>query len=189
MKCPSDVEAESFLRAQGVREETVAHCLRVAAIAGRLARNAAAEGHPVDERLARLGGLLHDCGLGRSHRTDHMIWSRELVLASDLGDAAFRAALGRIAERHVGPGLTREDVAAINRAEGIAIPERDYLPETLEEKIVCYAGLLTLGDREIPFEERWADTSQTYGAESAIGQRVAALHRQLGPWAGGAGQG
>ncbi|MGN0870148.1 MAG: hypothetical protein ACI4UV_03075 [Victivallales bacterium] len=39
----------------------------------------------------------------------------------------------RICERHTGSGLTAEDVWKQSRP----IPERDYLPESLEEKLIC----------------------------------------------------
>ncbi len=43
---------------------------------------------------------------------------------------------GRVCERHTGTGLSAAEILA----EGLPIvPARDLLPETLEEKIVCYA--------------------------------------------------
>jgi uncharacterized protein len=41
----------------------------------------------------------------------------------------------RIAERHTGAGLTKEEIAA----NGWPLPQQDFLPETLEEKLICYA--------------------------------------------------
>lgn len=40
-----------------------------------------------------------------------------------------------VAERHVGTGLSKEEV--IN--EGLMLPKKDMLPETIEEKIICLA--------------------------------------------------
>jgi len=42
---------------------------------------------------------------------------------------------GRVCERHVGVGISAGDV----RLQGLPLPERDMLPETLEEKIICFA--------------------------------------------------
>ena len=36
-------------------------------------------------------------------------------------------------ERHTGSGLTKEDI------KGLPIPQKDMLPESLEEKLVCFA--------------------------------------------------
>ena len=44
-------------------------------------------------------------------------------------------AFARICERHTGSGITAAEV----RAQALPIPVRDYLPETLEEKLVCLA--------------------------------------------------
>jgi uncharacterized protein len=41
----------------------------------------------------------------------------------------------RICERHTGSGLTAEEIVS----GGLPLPERDFLPETLEEKIICLA--------------------------------------------------
>jgi uncharacterized protein len=42
-----------------------------------------------------------------------------------------------VCERHIGVGLTAEDV----RAQGLPLPARDMAPLSLEEKIVCFADL------------------------------------------------
>ena len=40
-----------------------------------------------------------------------------------------------VAERHTGTGITIEQI----EREELPIPERDYCPQSLEEKIICYA--------------------------------------------------
>ena len=46
-------------------------------------------------------------------------------------------ALARICERHTGTGLRAADI----RALGLPLPAVDLLPETPEERIICYADL------------------------------------------------
>ena len=41
----------------------------------------------------------------------------------------------RVCERHTGAGVTREQI--IN--QHLPLPEQDFLPETMEEKVICYA--------------------------------------------------
>ena len=41
----------------------------------------------------------------------------------------------RVAERHTGTGITMEDIIA----QGLPLPLADYCPETMLEKLVCYA--------------------------------------------------
>ena len=40
-----------------------------------------------------------------------------------------------VAERHTGTGITIEQI----EREELPIPERNYCPQSLEEKIICYA--------------------------------------------------
>ena len=51
------------------------------------------------------------------------------------GELHFYEALARICERHTGTGLTRQTI--IER--GLPDPQKDLLPETIEEQIICYA--------------------------------------------------
>lgn len=44
-------------------------------------------------------------------------------------------AVARVCERHTGTGLSREDIVR----QDLPLPHADFLPETLEEKVVCYA--------------------------------------------------
>ncbi len=58
----------------------------------------------------------------------------------------------RVAERHTGTGLT---VAQIER-RGLPLPLRDFVPETVEEQLICYADKFyskTNLMREKPTEE------------------------------------
>ena len=42
---------------------------------------------------------------------------------------------GRVCERHVGVGISRADIKSFN----LPLPERDMLPVSIEEQIICYA--------------------------------------------------
>ena len=41
----------------------------------------------------------------------------------------------RVCERHTGAGLSKEDIISQN----LPLPHEDFLPETLEEQVICYA--------------------------------------------------
>ena len=41
----------------------------------------------------------------------------------------------RVCERHTGAGITVHDIESRN----LPLPRRDFLPETIEEQIICYA--------------------------------------------------
>jgi uncharacterized protein len=40
-----------------------------------------------------------------------------------------------VAERHTGAGITADEVTAME----LPLPVRDYMPETLLERLICYA--------------------------------------------------
>ena len=67
-----------------------------------------------------------------------------MEIARSLG---FSAALVNIIERHIGAGITASE------AVRLGLPEKDYLPVTVEEKIVSYADNIVSGTREMLFYE------------------------------------
>jgi uncharacterized protein len=48
---------------------------------------------------------------------------------------AGRSRLARVCERHVGVGISAADVRRCN----LPLPERDMVPISIEEQIICYA--------------------------------------------------
>ncbi|MBO7318136.1 MAG: phosphohydrolase, partial [Bacteroidales bacterium] len=66
---------------------------------------------------------------GKAHYIQHGIIGAQLLRAEGL------EAHARVCERHIGVGLTANDIIAQN----LPLPHCDMLPETLEEKLVCYA--------------------------------------------------
>lgn len=86
-------------------------------------------------------GMLHDIGIVRVRAPEigchgeapylaHGVLGREMLEAEGLPRHALAC------ERHTGAGITREEVAA----QDLPLPrDRDYLPITLEEKLLCVA--------------------------------------------------
>ncbi len=60
---------------------------------------------------------------------------------------ASTAVVVEIVRRHVGAGISPEEAVALN------FPPGDYIPRTLEEKIVGFADKMLDGDKARPFEE------------------------------------
>jgi uncharacterized protein len=99
--------------------------------------------HPewaIDEQFLYEAALLHDIGI---YLTDapsiHCFGQQPYISHGYLGAELLRQEgyeqHARVCERHTGTGLTKEDI----RQNQLPIPERDYLPESLEEKIICFA--------------------------------------------------
>ena len=59
-------------------------------------------------------------------------------------------------------GLDKED------AKSVGIPEKDYLPETVEEKIVCLADKMTSGTRDVTIEKRFENWFRKYGRSKLL---------------------
>lgn len=82
-----------------------------------------------------------------------------------------------VAERHVGVGLSVDDI----RSARFPLPEREMIPQTVEERIVCYADKFFSKDddprREKPIETVRA-TIARYGAGKL--EAFEALHRIFG---------
>ncbi len=123
----------------GCSADVVAHCRAVSAMAISIADRVS---RPVDRELVRLGGLFHDIGRSRTHDIGHALAGVEI--GRSLG---FSKELLLIIERHVGAGITAAE------AVRLGLPQKDYLPQTTEEKIVSYADNLLSGVREMPYVE------------------------------------
>lgn len=137
---PESVKAlwEKYNLPENVRE----HCKAVAELAVRIAEAAKAKGYNVDIEAVRLGALLHDIGRAYSHGIDHFVLSGEILRRE-----GFDGKIVRIAERHFSSGVKASE------AKALGLPAKDYMPETLEEKIVAFADNLVFGGRIGSFKE------------------------------------
>jgi uncharacterized protein len=87
-----------------------------------------------DLNTAVLGAILHDIGRSKSHNIDHGIIGSEILLKNN-----FNEKYAKIAERHIGAGIS------IKEAEDLNLPKKDYIPKTLEEKVIANADNLVSG--------------------------------------------
>lgn len=164
----SPEEALLLLREVGCPGNVVDHCVAVSETGVALAKNVQAD-HPVDMHLVEIGGLLHDIGRAVTHGIDHGIVGAEL-----LRERGINGPLQRICERHICAGIPKEVAAEIG------LPPRDFIPETLEEKIVCHADNLTNHTVE-DLRQGWLNF---FGKKngSVIVQYLDSLHRELSPY-------
>ena len=100
----------------------------------------------LDPELVSAGALLHDTGILRCHAPSIFCTGSEPYIAHGIIGAAMLRAYGkehdldlepfaRICERHTGAGLSASEI----REQGLPLPEKDFLPETPEEKLICFA--------------------------------------------------
>lgn len=141
-RLPSDKMALKLLSESGCSRRVINHCKAVERVATRIAEACKKRGLNVDEKLVRVGALLHDIGRSKTHSVHHAIIGAEIARSLNLPEA-----LISIIERHVGGGITAEE------AERLGWPVKSYVPETLEEKIVAYADKLIEGSERVTIEQ------------------------------------
>lgn len=94
----------------------------------------------IDTEFVAQAAMLHDIGVFLTNAPEiHCHGTEPYLLHGYLGGQLMRREgfpeIARVCERHTGTGLTAENI----RARQLPLPEGDYCPETLEEKVICYA--------------------------------------------------
>jgi len=168
VRLPGRGEALGILRDAGVSRGVVRHCLNVAGLAARIGGELVEAGFEVDLALVEAGALLHDLGRSVTHGVDHGAVGGGL--ARGLG---LPVAVVRIVERHVGAGIPAVEAAELGLPVGV------YVPESLEEKLVCYADKLAKGDGEVAFGVTVGEMAERLGGEHPSIGRMWALHGEI----------
>jgi uncharacterized protein len=135
--------ALNILKDSGCNDKVIDHCIAVSDLAMEIAAKIKSQGKKVDLELVEIGGLLHDLGRAQSHEIDHAVLGVELARSCGLGPE-----LQEIIKRHIGAGITREE------ARKMDLPDDDYIPVTIEQKIVAHADNLLIGTKRISMEKR-----------------------------------
>lgn len=99
--------------------------------------------HPelaLDEQFIHEAAMLHDIGIFLTDAPRIHCHGTEQYLCHGYLGAQLLRSLGyerhaRVCERHTGTGLTKEVILQ----NGWNLPARDFLPETLEEQLICFA--------------------------------------------------
>ncbi len=123
---PSAKQCLSLLKEAGCSEQVICHCQAVRDVALKIAEKTA-----TNQLLVEAGALLHDIGRSKSHGIDHAIIGARIARELGLSEAIIK-----IIEHHIGAGLSSAT------AKSLGLPATDFMPQTLEEKIVCHADNL-----------------------------------------------
>jgi uncharacterized protein len=165
-KLPTRDQALQFLRQSGCRGNVIRHAEKVSELAYEIAEACQKNGSHVDVELVEVGGLLHDIGRGKTHSVHHVIIGAEVARSLGLPDRVVS-----IIKKHAGGGITARE------AKKLGWPKDIYVPQTLEEKIVCYADKLIEGSRRVPIEKTIDQLSQEL-PPAAI-ERIWKLHEEM----------
>lgn len=158
---PNDNECIRLLEGAGCKRRVIVHCCTVCTMA-----EAFAERIDCDRDLLRAGALLHDIGRSVTHSIEHALIGygivRDLNLPEDVAE---------IVRRHTGAGLDPED------AMDFGLPDGDYIPRTVEQKIVAHADNMVSDNRLV---SHWYSVDRLRNKGSDRGaDRMEALHREL----------
>lgn len=130
---PGEEDCIRILRKNGADERLLNHSIAVKQLALKIAERCGA-----DLNLVSIGALLHDIGRTKTQGIDHAYAGARMLEEENVEEK-----ITRIVERHTGAGIP--GIEAVN----LGLPEKDYIPETLEEKIVAHADNLIMGDHKI----------------------------------------
>ncbi len=145
------------------------HSLKVAEKALELAERIKLR--EVDMDLIEIGGLLHDIGRCKTHGFNHALIGAKIIRERGLPER-----LAKICETHILGGLDKED------AKRVGLPEKDFLPQTLEEKIICLADKHIAGTKEVSIEQRFEKWFNKYGKTQILikaKERIEKIQREI----------
>ena len=139
----------------GLRDILVTHSRAVAEKA-----LAIADAHPelgLDRQFILEAAMIHDIGIVMTDAPGIKCFGTEPYIRHGVCGAEIMRAEGyprhaRVCERHTGAGLSKAEI----EAQDLPLPRVDLLPETLEEKVICYADKFfskTRLDREKTIEQ------------------------------------
>ena len=121
---------------------------------------AIAEAHPelpIDRQFVMEAAMVHDIGIVKTNAPDIQCFGTEPYIRHGVLGAEMMRTEGyplhaRVCERHTGAGLSLKEI----EEQSLPLPHEDLLPETLEEKLICYADKFfskTRLDREKTLEQ------------------------------------
>lgn len=120
-----------------------------------------------DKNLIKAGCKLHDVGRTITNSIEHAFLGADLLRKLNVDER-----ICKITERHIGAGIDSKE------ARELGLPNRNYIPETIEEKIVAHADNLVHGIKAVDLEfviNKW--TSKNMNQQSI--DRLIALDHEL----------
>ena len=158
---PHDSECIRLLTEAGCKRRVIVHCCTVWTMAEAMARRI-----DCDIDLLRAGAFLHDIGRSVDHSIMHAV-----IGASIAADLGLPREVVEIIRKHVGAGLDEQDVIEMG------LPKGNYIPDTIEQKIVCHADNMVSDNKFVPHTysvDRLMHKGSVRGA-----RRIADLHKEL----------
>lgn len=143
-KMISEKQAITLLKKYSTSETAFNKVLNHVKAVQKVALRIASRHKDIDMNIIRIGSLLHDIGrFTATEKITHGIIGAEILRKEGL------ESLARICERHIGAGITKEEIIE----KKLPLPKKDFVPKTKEEKIIAHADNLIFGDKEVSFDK------------------------------------
>jgi uncharacterized protein len=130
----------------------------------------------VNRKLVFVGALLHDIGRTKTQGIDHGVAGAQMIREMNAKSDPNMEKVALICERHIGGGIGKEE------AVKLGLPARDYIPKSIEEKIVCYCDNLVDEEEDgtvVIRDPAWVATKyeRKHGKNSAPATAVRELNK------------
>lgn len=152
-----------LLKSRGCPEWVIQHSQAVARKAMQISQK-----FDVDNKLIYSGALLHDIGRSETNSIQHAVVGARILKEND-----FSLELQNIVERHIGAGIPKKEAILMG------LPPKDYIPLSLEEKIVAHADNLLNGSQEVDLDFVIKKWNSRMGYEHPSIERLKKLHQEL----------
>jgi len=161
-------EIIDLLKELGLKENIMRHVIAVEQLSLETAK-LILKNNPdmkIDLKLLSDGALLHDIGRTSTHSINHAIEGVNIAKKYGFDDKILN-----IIENHIGAGITKNEARTLN------LPIKDYIPNTIEEKIVANADNLLSGDKKRDINELYNKLVKMDNQKAA--DRVMSLYNEI----------
>ncbi len=179
MRDITEKEAVELLRKYSNDKESFSKVLNHSRAVQKLALKIAKDikkNHDVDIDFVKTASLLHDIGRFKCYKENsirHGVEGGKILRKEGFPEYA------RIAEAHIGVGITKKDI----EKQGLDLPLKEFVPETIGEKIISYADNLIFGSRAGTIQEVIERYRKELGEEYV--KRVINQHNEIEKFKGG----
>lgn len=160
-------DTKNLLKLLNMPNRIIRHTIAVNELSMKIARRVKG----VDMSIVNIGSILHDIGRLRTHGIWHAYVGSIIVRILGYPDKVVQ-----VVRNHIGAGITKEE------AVKLGLPPIDFVPKTIEEKIVAHADNLIREDERVPLNYN-INRFRKEGLYVAV-KRMLALHKELSILAG-----
>jgi uncharacterized protein len=164
----SSKEALLLLKAAGCSDDVIKHSLAVSQLALKIGKKVKENSYKIDLKFLKMASLLHDIGRSKTHGISHGIEGGKILRKFN-----FPEEFARVCENHLGAGISKEE------ARKVGLPPRDFIPETLEEKIIAHADNLIEKDKVLSLEKTIKKLKIKLGENHPAISRVISLAEEI----------